>query len=76
MKKFCIFIIFVMFCIFQDNVASQIFQEDLARMLIMDTVYDGGSTRMAVDEEEDIEEYHFSLSIEGSQKKNMKVNMI
>ena len=75
MKKFYKFIIFVMFCIFQDNVASQNFQEDLARMLIMDTIYDGGSTRMAVDEEEDIEENHFSPSIEGSQK-NMEVNMM
>ena len=73
MKKFCKFIIFVMFCIFQENVASQLFQDDLARLLILDTPYEDGSSHMSVDEDS----YLRNLSsIEECQEKNMEVNMM
>ena len=73
MKKFCKFIIFVMFCIFQDNVASQIFQDDLARSLILDTPYEDGTSHMSVDEDS----YLRNLSsTEERQEKDMEVNMM
>ena len=73
MKKFCKFIIFVMFCIFQDNVASQLFQDDLARLLILDTPYEDSTSHMSVDEDS----YLRNLSsTEERQEKDMEVNMM